>query len=173
MNIKKYRRGICKLCFKKSNTHVHHINCNRNDNSELNLIEICLQCHNKLHSNLLNWIKHNGDYLYMTYPNLDVCFKRFEYPFNYEVNRSVLYFVLFKFFKDNYLLNYQTKFFLKVILNKKPKFENLNFTSKHRFYKYYSIKEIPEEYYYLTKLSKEKFLEIKNINKNSYQIQTY
>jgi len=49
---KKYNYS-CMLCNSSSNLRVHHINENRNDNIEENLILLCESCHRKIHNKLL------------------------------------------------------------------------------------------------------------------------
>jgi len=39
----------CQLCSKKRSTHVHHIDCNKLNNIETNLIVLCASCHAKHH----------------------------------------------------------------------------------------------------------------------------
>lgn len=50
---KKYRmhkKETCEICGISDNLHVHHINKNRNDNLESNLITLCSHCHQQIHS---------------------------------------------------------------------------------------------------------------------------
>lgn len=46
---RKYNKGFCEKCGNKTNLCVHHINENRNDNKETNLITLCKSCHQKTH----------------------------------------------------------------------------------------------------------------------------
>lgn len=43
----------CQFCFTNNNLHVHHLDKNRKNNKETNLMTLCYECHRKLHAGLL------------------------------------------------------------------------------------------------------------------------
>jgi hypothetical protein len=47
--VRKRDSWICQLCGKLRSTHVHHIDCNKLNNNEKNLITLCGSCHAKHH----------------------------------------------------------------------------------------------------------------------------
>lgn len=47
--IRKRDNWICQLCGKNRSVHVHHIDCNKLNNQETNLITLCGSCHAKHH----------------------------------------------------------------------------------------------------------------------------
>lgn len=58
-NIKKLFKGKCGLCGKSNGVHIHHIIYRSEDRSKIddynNLILLCLECHQKVHSNKKYW----------------------------------------------------------------------------------------------------------------------
>ena len=42
-------KNKCRICGTKEKLHIHHINRNTTDNREINLIAVCVWCHNKIH----------------------------------------------------------------------------------------------------------------------------
>ena len=57
--IKKLFKGKCGLCGKAKGVHIHHIIYKSEDKSKIddieNLILLCLECHEKAHSNKKYW----------------------------------------------------------------------------------------------------------------------
>ncbi len=57
--IKKLFKGKCGLCGKANGVHIHHITYKSEDKSKIddieNLILLCLECHQKVHSNKKYW----------------------------------------------------------------------------------------------------------------------
>lgn len=57
--IKKLFKGKCGLCRKAKGVHIHHIIYKSEDKSKIddidNLILLCVECHNKVHSNKDYW----------------------------------------------------------------------------------------------------------------------
>jgi len=43
------RKGECYFCETKDKLLVHHLNLNRNDNKDANLLVLCPKCHKRLH----------------------------------------------------------------------------------------------------------------------------
>jgi len=61
--IRKRDKFTCQLCFKSENTFkhklaIHHIDYNKKNNSEDNLISLCKKCHAYTTFNRKDWIKH-------------------------------------------------------------------------------------------------------------------
>lgn len=62
-SIRKRDNYVCQECGTKSinrSLDVHHIDYNRSNSSEQNLITLCLSCHMKTNYNRSKWIKHFG-----------------------------------------------------------------------------------------------------------------
>ena len=68
----------CAVCGKKGKLYIHHIQpiALRGDNTENNLISLCIKCHGKIHKAIIELLRNNRNDKKINYKNL--CFRSLE-----------------------------------------------------------------------------------------------
>ena len=91
---KKREIGACELCGRSGDLHMHHIDNNYRNNKDENLIEVCINCHTKLHNGWYVGIVTHPDKIISITPvgETDVYDLEMEAPFhNYVANGFIVH----------------------------------------------------------------------------------
>lgn len=73
--IRRRDKYICQICGKNQSKlgnklHCHHIDYDKQNNSEINLISLCNSCHSRTNFGMKNWIKHFEDKMWKMYVHI-------------------------------------------------------------------------------------------------------